>query len=327
MRPKTTIMNKQLRNLGSMFWILLFLIQTGFSQTRTIEIRENQTSHLIFPSDILYTDIGDQDNFIVGYTNNILRVKGLKNQKRTNLTVITKDDYYYSFYVLYTIHPKLNYFIETSHSVKRLSKKEDSPLMTYQLKVSKEIATPIETKQVVNTKSPPKPKATYTNQVPQRSMNTQPDIEIEKTYQLEKLRRQAQNIKKKKGRFDYITARHGDILLKVTGIYHSLDNCFITYQVRNRGAVPYDISYTEFGIREKRRSKKSALNEQILTPLLLLDETATRVGPHTLKTYVAVFDKIAIPQGKQFYMELVEQGRNIFLPIPYNRLPIIRITE
>lgn len=173
-------MNKQLRSLGSMFWTLLFLVQIGFSQTRTIEIRENQTSHLIFPSDILYTDIGDQDNFIVGYTNNILRVKGLKNQKRTNLTVITKDDYYY-------------------------------------------------------------------------------------------------------------------------------------------------ISYTEFGIREKRRSRKSALNEQLLTPLLLLEEDDNRVGPHTLKNYVVVFDKIAVPMGKQLYMELVEQGRNIFLSIPYNRVPIERI--
>jgi len=320
-------MNKQLIKLISFIWVFMILTQWCIGQSQTIEIRENQTSHLIFPSDILYTDIGDQDNFIVGYTNNILRVKGLKNQKRTNLTVITKDDYYYSFYVLYTAQPKLNYFIETSHSIKRLSKAADQPPMTYQVEVSKDLDQPLKAKQVISTKSTPLPKATYTKQVTQRSMNTQPDKEIDAAYHLEKLRRQAQNLKKKKGRFDYITARHGDILLKVTGIYHILENCFITYQIRNRGAVPYDISYTEFGIREKRRSKKSALNEQILTPVLLLDEEDTRVGPHTLSTYVAVFDKIAIPQGKQFYMELVEQGRNIFLPIPYNRLPIIRITD
>jgi len=322
-------MNKQLLRIIFLFWGIASLNQVGISQSQTIEIRENQTSHLIFPSDILYTDIGDNDNFIVGYTNNILRVKGLKNQKRTNLTVITKDDYYYSFYVLYTVHPKLNYFIETAHSVKRLSKKEESTSITYQLEMPSDKITP---KAVVpvsstTTKNIPSKKATYTTQATHRSMNAQPVKVVDTDYLLEKIRQQAQSLKKKKGRFDYISARHGDILLKVTGIYHSLDNCFITYQVRNRGAIPYDISYTEFGIREKRRSKKSALNEQILTPILLLDEENSRVGPHTLTTYVAVFDKIAIPQGKQFYMELVEQGRNIFLSIPYNRLPIIRITD
>ncbi len=309
-------MNKQLRSLGSMFWTLLFLVQIGFSQTRTIEIRENQTSHLIFPSDILYTDIGDQDNFIVGYTNNILRVKGLKNQKRTNLTVITKDDYYYSFYVLYTVHPKLNYFIETAHSIKKLSPKGEPTTATFPLQppIEQEVITPT-----------PSTKATYTKQVPHRTMNTQPKETLDRGYHLEKLRKQAQQLKSKKGRFNYIVARHGDIILKVTGIYHSLEHCFITYQVRNRGAVPYDISYTEFGIREKRRSRKSALNEQLLTPLLLLEEDDNRVGPHTLKNYVVVFDKIAVPMGKQLYMELVEQGRNIFLSIPYNRVPIERI--
>jgi len=323
-------MNKQLLRIISLFWVIVSLSQIGHSQSQTIEIRENQTSHLIFPSDILYTDIGDNDNFIVGYTNNILRVKGLKNQKRTNLTVITKDDYYYSFYVLYTIQPKLNYFIETSHSVKRLSKKEESNSFSYQLEMPSEKAAPkviAPISATPSTKNIPSKKATYTTQATHRSMNAQPTKTIDTDYHLEKIRQQAQGLKKKKGQFDYISARHGDILLKVTGIYHSLENCFITYQVRNRGAVPYDISYTEFGIREKRRSKKSASNEQILTPLLLLDEEDSRVGPNTLTTYVVVFDKIAIPQGKQFYMELVEQGRNIFLSIPYNRLPIIRITD
>ena len=46
--------------------LLLVSFQVGFTQLQTIEIRENQTSHLIFPADILYTDIGDNDNFIVG---------------------------------------------------------------------------------------------------------------------------------------------------------------------------------------------------------------------------------------------------------------------
>ena len=84
------------------FWgVGLLLSYQCFAQTQTVEIKENQTSHLIFPSDILYTDIGDNENFIADYTNNIVRVKGIKTDKQTNLTVLTKDQHYYSC-LLYT---------------------------------------------------------------------------------------------------------------------------------------------------------------------------------------------------------------------------------
>jgi len=39
-----TIMRKNL------LYFLVLVCQIGFSQSQTIEIRENQTSHLIFPS-------------------------------------------------------------------------------------------------------------------------------------------------------------------------------------------------------------------------------------------------------------------------------------
>jgi len=78
-------------------------------------------------------------------------------------------------------------------------------------------------------------------------------------------------------------------------------------------------------MREKRRPKKSAINEAIITPLFLANHHESRVFPKRTNTYVAVFNKIAIPQGKLFYIELVEAGRNIYLPIPYNKLPIEQI--
>ena len=308
-----------------LFYFLLFMGPVGFSQSRTIEIRENQTSHLIFPSAILYTDIGDNDNFIVSYTNNILRVKGLKSQRRTNLTVITKDDYYYSFYVLYTENPKLNYFIRTSHSIKELSK-DDQTTITKGLPIDNQEHIPDPQENTMDTKeqitAPVKKKAVFTSQKDHRSTKSLPPQFV---IDQEELSQKAERLLKKKNRFDYISARHGDILLKVTGIYHSLEHCFISYQVRNRGAIPYDISYTEFGMREKRRPKKSAINETIFTPLLVANYHESRVDPKRINTYVAVFDKIAVPQGRIFYIELVEAGRNIYLPIPYNKLPIEQI--
>ena len=58
------------------------------AEDKLIEIKENQTSHLIFPSDILYTDIGDNENFIADYTNNIIRVKGNPNLAEVRVVMI-----------------------------------------------------------------------------------------------------------------------------------------------------------------------------------------------------------------------------------------------
>jgi len=240
-----------------------------------------------------------------------LRVKGLKSQRRTNLTVITKDDYFYSFYVLYTESPKLNYFIHTRHSMKNLSEENQS---------STNNSPSIDNQE--DTVVPIKKKFIFTSQQNHRSTKNLPPQSV---IGENKLKQQTERLLRNKNRFDYISARHGDILLKVTGIYHSLEHCFISYQIRNRGAIPYDINYTEFGMREKRRPKKSAINEAIITPLFLANYHESRVDPKRTNTYVAVFNKIAIPQGKLLYIELVEAGRNIYLPIPYNKLPIEQI--
>ena len=113
--------------------------------------------------------------------------------------------------------------------------------------------------------------------------------------------------------------------MKVTGIHHSLHNCFIVYEIRNRGAIPYDISYTEFGIKERKRPKKAALHEKKLTPLFIVKEDITRVLPYQVNEYVAVFGKIAIPSDRLFYMEVIEDGRNITLDILFHKLPIARL--
>ena len=94
------------------------------------------------------------------------------------------------------------------------------------------------------------------------------------------------------------------------------------YEVRNRGAIPYDISYVEFGIKERKRPKKAALHEKKLTPLFTVKEDITRVLPYQVNEYVAVFGKVTVPNDRLFYMEVIEDGRNITLDILFHKLPI-----
>ena len=267
---------------------------------------ENQTTHLVFPSDIIYTDIGDNANYIIDYTNNILRVKGVKTQKQTNLTVLTKDQHFYSFFVMHLDNPQLNYFITTRMAIKVLGSTDNKspPLPINQSNINesrtntRKVNLPIRSNAIKH----------------QTPSDANPNL-----YQ------KAVTLLSKPHLYDYIGARHGDIQLKVTGVYHSLHNCFMVYEIRNRGAIPYDISYVEFGIKERKRPKKSALHEKKLVPLFTVKENITRVLPYQVNEYVAVFGKVTVPNDRLFYLEVVEDGRNITLDILFHKLPISRL--
>jgi uncharacterized protein YutD len=262
---------------------------------------ENQTTHLIFPSDVNYADIGDNSNYIIDYTNNILRIKGIKTNQQTNLTVLTKDQHFYSFYVMHLENPQLNYFITKRMAIKVFNKPTN--------------------------KSPPSaPEEMQNNtKITKKKVRLSFRNTSEKMQQDKHLFNKAHALLSKPHLYDYIGARHGDIQLKVTAIYHSLHNCFIVYQIRNRGAIPYDISYIEFGIKERKRPKKAALQERKLSPLFTVKEDITRVLPYQVNEYVAVFGKISIPHDRLFYMEVIEDGRNISLDILFHKLPIKRL--
>ena len=105
--------------------LVMFFPLSAVGQTKTIEIKNNQTSHVVFHADIIYADIGDNENYIISYTNNILRIKGVKTVNQTNLTVLTKDQFYYSFFVKYHEKPRLNYFIEPAQAIQKFNQEED----------------------------------------------------------------------------------------------------------------------------------------------------------------------------------------------------------
>lgn len=279
------------------------------AQKNTIQIRNNQTSHLVFYSDIIYADIGDDENNIISYTNNILRIKGIKTVNPTNLTVLTKDQYYYSFFVSYNEKPQLNYFIKPSMAIQKFNSDDNSEGSSDKKKDY--FSLPINSSPKNYSKSP---KKNWISKKKKAPVNKEKDRLYDK----------AATLLDKPHMYDYIGSKHGDIQLKVTSIYHSLENCFIVYEIRNSGAIPYDISYIEFGIKERRRPKKTALHEKKLTPNFIVRQEFTRVFPEQVNEYVAVFGKLAVPSDRLLYMEIVEDGRNIHLDILYHKLRIKR---
>ncbi|MDM1391304.1 conjugative transposon protein TraN [Myroides marinus] len=73
-----------------------------------IELTQNKTTHILFPSSIEYVDLGSNEIIAnkVEATSNILRLKTIKEDvSPTNFTVITNDGKYYSFNASYNEEP------------------------------------------------------------------------------------------------------------------------------------------------------------------------------------------------------------------------------
>lgn len=73
-----------------------------------IELTQNKTTHILFPSSVEYVDLGSSEIIAskVEVTSNVLRLKTIKeNVSPTNFTVITNDGKYYSFNATYNEEP------------------------------------------------------------------------------------------------------------------------------------------------------------------------------------------------------------------------------
>lgn len=73
-----------------------------------VELTQNKTTHILFPSSIEYVDLGSSEIIAnkVEATSNVLRLKTIKEDiSPTNFTVITNDGKYYSFNVIYKEQP------------------------------------------------------------------------------------------------------------------------------------------------------------------------------------------------------------------------------
>ncbi|MEC4077011.1 conjugative transposon protein TraN [Myroides odoratimimus] len=88
-----------------------------------IELTQNKTTHILFPSSIEYVDLGSSEIIAnkVEATSNVLRLKTVKKDiSLTNFTVITNDGKYYSFNVIYKEQP-----IQLSYDLTKFEKQNN----------------------------------------------------------------------------------------------------------------------------------------------------------------------------------------------------------
>lgn len=107
-----------------------------------------------------------------------------------------------------------------------------------------------------------------------------------------------------------------DMHLRITGIYVKGDVLYYQLSLRNESPLDYSIDGLRFSIRDKKQSKRTAIQEIELHPLLLAGN-ASQVKAHDVTTIVVALEKHVLPDRKMLVVDVAEkgEGRSLSLQI------------
>lgn len=234
-----------------------------------LEVTFDKTVHIIFPSAVLYIDLGSA-NIIAGKADgseNVIRVKAAVKgfETETNFSVITDEGSFYSFNVKYAAEPvKLNVemkdFIHDGQAVNRPNNAMDIYL--------KELGG--ESPKVIH-------------------------LIMKSVYQSD--RRKVKHIGCTRFGIQY--------LLK--GIYTNSGTLYFHTKIKNSSNVPFDVDFISWKIVDKKVVKRTAIQETVIPPLRAYNYVTQVRGKGSERTVYAM-DKFTIPDDKQLVVELFEKN-------------------
>lgn len=109
-------------------------------------------------------------------------------------------------------------------------------------------------------------------------------------------------------------SRYG-MRLETEGIYIKNDVLFFQFHLHNQTHIGFDASSIRFFIRDRKKSKRTAIQDKEVEPLYVLQSGDPQSGKG--QTIIAAFARFTIAEGKLFTIEIMEKDgdRN-----PSNRL-------
>lgn len=238
-----------------------------------LEVAFNKTTHVIFPSEIVYVDLGDE-NLVAGLADgakNVLRVKSaVKSFKtETNLTVITDDGCFFTFNVKFAKEPlllniEMTDFIHDGEAVNRPNNAQE----IYLERLGQE--SPMLVKLIM--------KSIY---------------------------------KQDKREIKHIGSKRFGVQFILKSIYTNNGLLYFHTELKNTSNIAFDIDYISFKIVDKKVVKRTAMQEQVLEPLRAQNYVTVVNGKKSERTVFAL-EKFTIPDDKQLVIEVAEKegGRN-----------------
>lgn len=114
-----------------------------------------------------------------------------------------------------------------------------------------------------------------------------------------------------------------NIEAKVIGIYIRGNVIFYQLRIDNQSPIDYDVELLRFFIKDKKKSKRTALQENELSPLYVMGNTRI-VKANATNVIVVALDKFTIPDAKFLGIQLMEKNGGRHLQMKVNNRKIMK---
>ncbi len=115
-----------------------------------------------------------------------------------------------------------------------------------------------------------------------------------------------------------VKVEKGKVVAKVSGIYIKDEVMYYQLEIHNHSPVDFDIELLKFFIEDKKKGKRTSVQENELVPLLIAGNK-TKVKAYDFSVIVVALDKFTIPDAKFLGIQVMERngGRHFNLKL-YN---------
>ena len=109
--------------------------------------------------------------------------------------------------------------------------------------------------------------------------------------------------------------------VSISGIYIRGNVIYYQLLLDNKSPIDYDIDFLRFYIRDRRKGKRTASQENELSRLYVAGNT-TRVTAHSSSAIVIALEKFTVPDAKYLAVEMNEKngGRHLFMRVKNRKI-------
>ena len=113
-----------------------------------------------------------------------------------------------------------------------------------------------------------------------------------------------------------MSAKKWGMISKIAGIYIKDDVIYFQLKLDNLSPIDYTFDVLRFYIKDKKKQKRTAVQEIELKPLYSIGSTK-EVKAHSRAMIVVAFDKFTIPDAKYMGVQMLEKngGRNLLIKV------------
>lgn len=107
-----------------------------------------------------------------------------------------------------------------------------------------------------------------------------------------------------------------NMISRVKGIYIKQNVIYYQLSLENKSPINYDIDLIRFYIRDKKKGKRTAIQEHELKPLYIAGNSS-QVNANGSNSLVFALEKFTIPDGKYLAIQIMEKngGRHLFMKV------------